>query len=490
MKRVSIVGAGPGGLAAGMMLAKEGYQVEIYEKEDYVGGRTSSITLDGYTFDLGPTFLMMPYILEEIFERVGKNLHDYVKMVEIDPMYQLVFKDKLFWPTRDKQAMYNQIKRVFPGNEEGYLNYLKREKKKFDALVPCLQIPYKSPVDLFKPRFLKALPFLDAHVSLHDVLSRYFVSEDLKVAFTFQAKYLGMSPWVCPGTFSILSYIEHGGGVYHVMGGLNQLTKAMATAFEELGGKLHLGAFVEKLITEERVAKGVKLEDGRMIYSDYTVINADFAHFMTYHVDEDVRGKYSNLKLEKKRYSCSTFMMYLGVDKIYDLPHHTILFADDYRKNVSEIAEDKVISPDPSIYIQHATVTDPDLAPKGHSTLYILVPVPNNSSSIDWETASHFYKEKVYSHLKRKLGMGDLKEHVIVEKIITPVDWEEEKSIYNGAVFNLSHDIKQMLFMRPHNEFESIGKCYLVGGGTHPGSGLPTIFESGRITADLLLKEL
>lgn len=487
-KEAVIVGAGPGGLAAAMLLGAQGYQVQVFEKKPYVGGRTASVHLGDYTFDLGPTFFMMPYILEEIFERTGRKMSDYMTLKEIDPMYQLVFKDKRFMPTRDQEEMYRLIQKTFPGNEEGYLKYLEKEKKRFERLVPCLQIPYENWTSLLKPQFLKSLPYLDAHVSLYDVLGRYFKDDDLKIAFTFQAKYLGMSPWTCPGTFSILSYIEHGGGIYHVMGGLNQITKGMAKVVEEQGGQIHLNRGVSELLVEKGKTYGLRLDDGTHIPADKVVVNADFAAFMSKHVQEKHRKKYTDKVLEDKRYSCSTFMMYLGLDKVYDLPHHTIVFSDDYRSNVREIAEDKVLSSDPSIYIQHASLTDPKLAPEGHSTLYILVPAPNNTSNIDWENTKHLYRQKVISILKHKMGIKDIEKHIKAEKIITPLDWEADYDVYNGAVFNLAHDVKQMLMFRPHNQFEDIKGCYLVGGGTHPGSGLPTILESGRITADLMLR--
>lgn len=488
-KTIAIVGAGPGGLTAAMLLGHAGYQVHVYEKQSYVGGRTSSMHLGDYTFDLGPTFFMMPYILEEVFERTGRRLSDYVTLKEIDPMYQLLFKDKRFVPTRDQKAMHDQIENLFPGNGKGYLKYLEKEKKRFDTLVPCLQIPYENFFSLLKPQFLKSVPYLDAHVSLYDVLGRYFDDEDLKIAFTFQAKYLGMSPWRCPGTFSILSYIEHGGGIYHVMGGLNQLTKAMARVVTEQGGQIHLNSPVAELLVEGGKTYGLRLEDGTHIPSDQVVVNADFARFMSEHVKPQHRRKYSNQALKDKRYSCSTFMMYLGLDKVYDLPHHSIVFSGDYKRNVREIAEDKVVSSDPSIYIQHASLTDPQLAPTGHSTLYILVPVPNNSSAIDWTETAAYYRDKVMTVLQDKLGFKDIAEHIQMEKVITPLDWENHYDVYNGAVFNLAHDVMQMLMFRPHNRFEDIEGCYLVGGGTHPGSGLPTIIESGRITVDLILKD-
>lgn len=194
--------------------------------------------------------------------------------------------------------------------------------------------------------------------------------------------------------------------------------------------------------------------------------------------------------LEKKKYSCSTFMLYLGVNKRYDnIPHHNILFADDYKKNVTEISRTKVLSDDPSVYVQNACRTDSTLAPEGKSTIYVLVPVPNNTAGIDWEKEQGRFRDKIVRICETKGGLKDLHKHIEVEKIISPKDWETDKLVYRGATFNLAHNIGQMLIFRPHNRFEDIKNCYLAGGGTHPGSGLPTIYESGRITADHISKK-
>lgn len=489
-KKVIIIGAGPGGLSSAMILSANNYDVEILEKKSEVGGRNASFTLSGYTFDYGPTFFMMKDVLEEVFRMSGRKIEEYMKIVEVDPMYGLFFnKNKVFYPTRDKYRMKKEIERVFPEGSEGYDRYLKNEGKKYDKLIPCLKVPYGKITDFFTKQFITSLPLLDAHVSLFDVLGRYFKEKDLKISFTFQAKYIGMSPWEAPGTFSIISYIEHGGGVYHVMGGLNQLSKGMAKAFQDNGGKISLNKGVKKLIIENKKAIGVELENGEKKYADYIVINADFAHAMTKLVDEEHRKKYTDKKLKSMKYSCSTFMIYLGVDKIYDLPHNGIFFSQDYQQNVNEIVTSKVLSNDPSFYIQNASVIDKSLAPEGKSTIYILVPVPNTTSHIDWEKTKEEFKEKILNLVEERAGLKDIKKHIEVEKIFTPNDWENEKDVYNGATFNLGHNISQMLYWRPHNEFEEFGNCYLVGGGTHPGSGLPTIYESGRISAEIIIKK-
>ncbi|MBM7620685.1 phytoene desaturase [Bacillus tianshenii] len=485
-KKIIIVGAGPGGLAAAMLLSAKGNSVTVVEKQSYIGGRNSSIKLDGFTFDMGPTFLSMPHIAEEIFEACDRDLHDYMDLRELKDMYELIFPDKSFMVTRDQEKMKRTIERYFPGDGEGYVRFMKETEKKMNALTPILQGKMDRFYHYLQWKVIKALPQLSLGISLYDQLSRFFKAEQLKLAFTFQSKYLGMSPWECPGAFSILSYMEHAYGIYHPIGGVNQLPKAMARVVEENGGSIQLGKGVQKLWLEGKKVVGVLMEDGTKMEADEVIVNGDFAHVMTNLVDEGILKKYSRDKLEKKKYSCSTFMIYLGLDRVYDLPHHTIIFADDYKKNVEEITRTKKLSEDPSIYVQNASVTDPTLAPDGKSALYILAPVPNNFSDIDWETHKDAFKRLVYDTLEKKSGFKDLQDHIEVEKVLTPDDWEKEVLVYKGATFNLGHQLSQMMVLRPHNKFEELENCWLVGGGTHPGSGLPTILESARITTDLL----
>lgn len=487
-EKIIIIGAGPGGLTAGMILSHRGYDVEIFEAKDTVGGRNAPIQLGDFKFDTGPTFLMMKNILEEMFELSGRQIEDYLDIHEVDPMYRLVYADgREFFPShKNRDWMIDQIESMFPGNGVGYLKFLKREQEKYDRLIPCLQVPYDNWTKMFSKNLRHALPYLDAHISLYRNLGRYFDNDDLKIAFTFQAKYLGMSPWECPASFAIISLIEHNGGIWHPIGGLNQISKVMAKIIEEDGGKIHLSTPVKELHTENGKAIGVMLEDGDIVKADHTIINADFAHAMHNIIKEKDLHRWTPENVRSKRFSCSTYMMYLGVDKVYDIPHHNICFAEDYKKNVDEMADSMVLSEDPSVYIQNACVTDNTLAPEGKSTIYILVPVPNTTADIDWEAEKDRFREVVLDRVEKRGGLSDIRDHIIEEKVITPDDWENEHNVFNGATFNLAHNVGQMLVFRPHNRFEDVEKAYLVGGGTHPGSGLPTIYESGRITADII----
>jgi phytoene desaturase len=251
-------------------------------------------------------------------------------------------------------------------------------------------------------------------------LAKYFKSEKLRIAMTFQAKYLGMSPWECPGPFSILSYFEHAFGIHHPMGGVHKLTEAMAKAAIEDGTKINLSSEVKRILFENDKANGIELADGRTFSADAVIMNADFAQGMSRLVPESRRNSWKDKKLQQSQYSCSTFMLYLGLKKKYDFEHHNIFFAADYKNNIEEIFKDKTLPQDPSFYIQNASVTDSSLAPEGKSAIYVLVPVPNNTSGIDWPREKGKYRDLVMQKIKEKTEMTDIEDQIEVEKIITP----------------------------------------------------------------------
>ncbi len=484
-KKIIIIGAGPGGLTSGMLLAHRGFQVDIYEKDSKVGGRNSSIEAQGYKFDVGPTFLMMKFLLDEIFQETRRDINDYLEFQELTPMYKLHFKDFEMYPTTDRKDMKRQIKKHFPGEEKGFDKFMEKESVRFKRFFPCLQKDYSSLREYLKPVFIKAIPYIATTKSMMQILDNYFKSDELKICFTFQSKYLGMSPWTCPGQFIIIPYIEYEFGVYHVKGGLSEISEAMSKVVKEEKGRIHLNTPIKRVLMRGKKAIGIELEKGEKKYADKVIINADFAYAMTNLVPKGKLKKWSPQKLKGKEYSCSTFMLYLGLDKLYDEEHHAIYFSDDYKNNLREIGEKKVLSKDPSFYVRNASINDDTLAPKGHSALYVLVPVPNNQSNIDWKKEKESFRELILQKIEEKTGMKDIRKHIKYEKILTPWDWEKN-NVYHGATFNLAHTISQMLYWRPRNKFEEMENTYLVGGGTHPGSGLPTIYESGRITANMI----
>ena len=485
-KSIVIVGAGPGGLSAAMLLAQRGFRVQVFEKQDVVGGRNAEVRLGDYRFDLGPTFLMMKFLLDELFAEGGRRSSDYLQFRKLDPMYALSFSDKMMLVRSDPEAMKSEIERHFPGEGANLDRFLSRESQRFENLYPCLQKPYGTLASMLSPTLLATVPYIAAGRSLYSVLGDYFRSEELRLAFTFQSKYLGMSPWDCPGLFTMIPYTEHAHGVYHVMGGLSRITQALAEVSREEGAEIHTSAPVARVLVDGGRAKGVNLASGEKVYCDDVILNADFGHAMATLFDPNSLGRYQPDKLRKRKFSCSTFMMYLGLDRTYDAEHHTIVFARDYKKNIEAITQGRQSLDEISVYIRNSCRTDPSGAPSGHSALYILVPVANNRSGIDWQEQKQEMRERVLRILRERTPFGDVEPHIQREMILTPEDWENKYSVFLGATFNMAHSWDQMLYMRPHNQFEMFENCYLVGGGTHPGSGLPTIFESARISANLI----
>jgi phytoene desaturase len=486
-KKVAIVGAGPGGLAASMLLAANGCEVTVYEKQPYVGGRSSRFELGEFRFDRGATFLMMPHKWEELFRLAGRRLDAYVSLKPLHPMYRLQFGSLQLNATTDPEAMRAEIERHFPGEGEGYARFMSEEARKFDRIAPLLERPFENWKDYVASDVMRALPVLHATDTVHGRLSRYFRDERLKTAFSFQAKYLGMSPWECPGTFTILSYLEHRYGLWHPIGGINRLCEAMARVTAEWGGRIMTGTGVRQVLVRDGRAVGLLLDNGERAEADDVVIGADFAQAASRLFAPGILRKYAPEKLERKQYSCSTFMLYLGLDRTVDLPHHTVAFAADYRKNVEEITESQTLSDEPSIYVHNPSAIDPTLAPPGKSALLVLVPVPNAAASIDWTAQSRRFRRRVLERLSAIPELAGLESSIVREHIVTPWDWRDQLDVYRGATFNLAHSLDQMMSMRPHNRFEEVDRCWLVGGGTHPGSGLPTILESAKISSAMLL---
>ncbi|MEO6922450.1 MAG: FAD-dependent oxidoreductase, partial [Bryocella sp.] len=305
-KSIAIVGSGPGGLAAAMLLAKRGFRVQVFEKNQRIGGRNAEVVLDGgYSFDLGPTFLMMKYVMDELFADVERKPSDYFECIELDPMYSLRFAGKSMLARSNPADMYQEIERAFPGEGQGFHTFLKQEAKRFEKLYPCLQRDYGSVSQFLSPTLMAALPHIAMGRSLHDVLGKYFRSVELKLAFTFQSKYLGMSPWDCPGLFAMIPYTEHAHGVFHVMGGLHRIPAAMAKIAEEFGATIHTSCGVSKVLVTNGKSTGVQLENGEKLAFDEVVINADFGHAMSTLFDQKDLGKFRAEKMRTRQYSCS-----------------------------------------------------------------------------------------------------------------------------------------------------------------------------------------
>ncbi len=455
-RRVAVVGSGPGGLATALLLAQAGIHVTLFEKDAQVGGRTKTVEAPGgYRFDIGPTFFLYPQILADIFASCGERLEDHVRLERLDPQYHLVFEgpdgvSSEIRATGDVERLSAEIARIAPDDARNVKAYFAENRTKLRFFKPVLQQAFHTLRSMASPIMLRALPYLHPGRSVDRDLRRHFADPRVRLAFSFQSKYLGMSPFRCPSLFTILSFLEYEHGVYHPVGGCGAVSEAMAGLCQRMGVDLRLNAPVETVVFTGKRASGV-VAGGEVFNADAVVINGDFAKVVQALVPEPHRPRWRDAKIAKARLSCSTFMLYLGIEGGVPagLGHHSILLAEAYERNIREITEG-TLPMQPSLYVQHAGYTDGGMAPPGHTALYVLVPVPNLKAGIDWATTRASYRALVLERLKL-LGLTDIKQRIRYERIIDPTQWEGDFAVHEGATFNLAHDLMQMLYFRPHN---------------------------------------
>ncbi|GIW73791.1 MAG: phytoene desaturase [Phycisphaerales bacterium] len=496
-RSVAVVGAGPGGLACAMQLAARGARVRIYEAQPHVGGRTSRLTLAGtsgqYHFDRGPTFFLMPYVLDEVFQAAGLRLADHAELTRLDPMYRLILGRPNQPPlvldaTQDLEEMSRRIGAISPRDGRAFAGFIAENRAKLRAAEPILRRPIRSPADLLRRDALAALPHIRPHLSVHDLLARWFEHPQIRLALGFQSKYLGMSPFDCPSLFTILPFIEYEYGVWHVAGGLNRLTHAMARACRSLGVEILTDAPVQRLTFQGNRCTGVVVGGVHQPH-EHVVLNADapwaLRNLLPTEALRRVHGYASTQAIDRKRYSCSTAMLYLGLAGTVHLPHHTIYVSARYRENLQEIATLGTLSEDPSAYVCNPVATDPSMAPAGCSALYVLMPTPNLRTAPGLAHQGQAMQQAMLDQLSGVFGIEDLPRRIECQQLVTPSDWAA-MNIHFGATFSLAHNLGQMLHNRPRHRLQGLEGVWMVGSGTHPGSGLPVIFLSSQITSAML----
>lgn len=489
-KRVVVVGGGPGGLCAAMLLSARQFAVTVLEKRARVGGRTGRLELGPYVFDVGSTMLMMPFVLEEMFALAGRRLRDELPLQRVDPMYRLDFgsSGRKLDVYADADRMAAELCRFSAGSEQALARFLREEHARLQKLYPVLQRSYPSLASLLDPRVLAALPHIGLGRSLHATMREYFDDEALQLGFSFQAAYLGMSPWECPGGFGMVPYVEHAWGIEHIRGGVHQLCDAFARVASSLGAEVRTDAPVRKLRLTGGKCVGVELESGECIDADDVIINADATAALQQLLDTDLSFRFRRRQLKAVDESCSTFMLYLGLDCELPLRHHTFFFAEDYRREMKRLFELGALDDDLSLYVCNPSATDPSMAPPGHSALYVLALVPNTRAAIEWGAHKSSMRTRVLRALEQRVGTA-IEPHIRAESALCPKDWEDEYNVSHGAVFGPAHRIGQLLAFRLPNRLPTLRNVFLTGGGTSPGSGLPTIFESARIAARSLCED-
>jgi len=489
MASVLVIGAGIGGIAAAARLARHGYQVTVAEKNERPGGRCDRLIKDGHHFDTGTTLFLMPELYAQTFADLGERMEDHLDLRRIDPTYRLHFKDgSRLALTSDLNAMQAQLEAIEPGSFGAYLRYLAEGYRHYKlSLAHLVGRNFRSLAEFCSPKNILLVFRLKALIKHYDNIGIYFNDPRLKAAFTFQNMYMGLSPYQAPAAYSFLQYTELADGVWFPMGGMYRVAEALTGIAEKWGVRFMYNALVEGINVNGRVAAGVTLADGRQIGADILVANADLSYVYRCLLPDDG----TNDRLEAKKYGCSTVMFYWGLDKRYpQLGPHNLFLAGDYRQSFDPIFKDLTLPDDPSFYVHAPVGVDPSLAPAGGDTLMVAVPVGhiNEAAPQDWAAIRRRARRVVLGRLS-EIGLSDLEGHIKFEVSYTPPDWQIRYNLTKGSNHGLGHNLNQMGYLRPHNRHDRYRNLYFVGASTHPGTGVPTVLVSARLTSQRILED-
>lgn len=523
-KTAIVIGAGIGGIACAMRLQSLGFNTRIVESLDSPGGRAYVRRADGFIFDMGPTVLTVPHLIEELFsleqdkamlgepdfpahvlgddKRIlsgisgGPNTSRYVEIIPILPFYRIYFDDGTFFDyDADPVRVREQIARLAPEDLQGYEDFHEAARAIFNRGFLELGYTYFGNVNQMLgvvPDLLK----LGAVQPLFSLIKKYFKSDKMRQVFSFEPLLVGGNPMKVPAIYAMIHFVEKTWGIHFARGGTGALVTAMIRKFEEMGGALQLNAEVASIDVVKRggkrVATGVTLKSGEIIAADVVVSNADYATTYMRLIDKAYRRINRDAVVKFRKQSMSLMVIYFGYRKAEgdpDLQHHNIILGPRYEELLTDIFERKILGPDFSQYLHIPTLTDPSLAPEGHHAAYTLIPVPNNQSDLDWSKIGEGFKDVVLTFLEERGYIPNLKERLVYQSFVTPDYFEQTLGSYLGNGFGVEPVLTQTAFFRPHNRSEDVANLYLVGQSTQPGGGTPSVMMSAKMTVREIAKD-
>ena len=481
-----VIGSGFGGMAAALRLRAKNHNVTLVEKHPDLGGRARVFKKNGFTFDGGPTVITAPYLIEELFELFNKKSENYIELVPLKTWYRFIFEDGIkFDYSGNENQMKKQIEKINKEDVKGYEKLLKFTKKIFDkGFTELAEVSFDKPLIMMKQ--LPALIKLKSYKSVYSLVSTYIKNEKLRRMLSMHPLLVGGNPFTTTSIYGLILYLEKKWGIHYSMGGTGKIISGLEKLMIEEKIEIIKGHEVTNIISSNNKINGVKLDNQREINADNVICNADpplvYEKLLT-------KKKLSTLfKWKKKRmqYSMGLFVYYFGTKKTYDdVEHHTIKFGDKYKEHLDDIFDKKKLNDDISYYLHRPSATDKSMAPEGHDCFYVLVPVPNNQSTIEWSKEGDKIKNLVIDKMEKTL-LPNLRENIVEDFYLTPDYFEKELNTKYGSGFSIQPKFTQSAYFRFHNKSEICEGLYFVGAGTHPGAGVPGVLSSAKVLDKIL----
>ena len=482
-----VIGSGFGGIAAALRLKAKGHKVTLIEKHPDLGGRARVFKRNGFTFDGGPTVITAPYLINELFELFQKDPKDYIKLSPLKVWYQFIFEDKSkFNYSGNENEMKTQIQELNKEDVKGYKKLVSFTKKIFDkGFTELADVPFDKPFVMIQQ--LPALLKLKSYKSIYSLVSSYIKNEKLRRMLSMHPLLVGGNPFTTTSIYGLILYLEKKWGIHYSMGGTGNIIKGFEKLMNEVGIKVIKDNEVTKIISYNNKITGVQIDNNNIIDVDNVICNADPPAVYEKLLDGNSNNSFL-FKWKKKRmeYSMGLFVYYFGTKKIYEnVEHHTIKFGNKYKEHLDDIFNKKKLNEDISYYLHRPSATDKSMAPEGNDCFYVLVPVPNNQSGIDWNMEGEKMKKLIIDKMEKDL-MPNLKDNIIEDFYLTPDYFEKELNTKFGSGFSIQPKFTQSAYFRFHNKSEIYNGLYFVGAGTHPGAGVPGVLSSAKVLEKIL----
>ena len=475
-----VIGSGFGGIASALRLKAKGHDVILIEKQNDLGGRARVFEKNGFKFDGGPTVITAPHLLYELFELFNKKYKNYIEIKPLNIWYRFIFEDGFkFDYSGNEKAMIDQIEKINKSDVEGYKKLVEFTGKIFNkGFTELSDMPFDKPLFMFKQ--IPALLGLKSYKSVYSLVSSYIKSEKLRRMLSMHPLLVGGNPFTTTSIYGLILFLEKKWGIHYSMGGTGQIIKGLEKLMNEEGIKIIKNSEVTKLITKKNKIISVEINNEDNIDADNVVCNADPPKVY----ENLINIKHSTMfkwKQNRMDYSMGLFVYYFGTKKVYDdVAHHTIKFGNKYKEHLDDIFEKKKLNKDISYYLHRPSATDKSMAPKGHDCFYVLVPVPNNSSKINWQQEGDKMKNLVIDKMEENL-LPDLRKNIVEDFFVTPDYFEKELNTKYGSGFSIQPKFSQSAYFRFHNKSEICDGLYFVGAGTHPGAGVPGVLSSAKV---------
>ena len=482
-----VIGSGFGGIAAALRLKAKGHQVKLIEKHPDLGGRARVFKKNGFIFDGGPTVITAPYLINELFELFKKDPKNYIELSPLKIWYQFIFEDKSkFNYSGDEDNMVKQIEDISKDDVEGYQKLVSFTKKIFDkGFTELADVPFDKPFVMMQQ--LPALLKLKSYKSVYSLVSSFIKNEKLRRMLSMHPLLVGGNPFTTTSIYGLILYLEKKWGIHYSMGGTGNIIKGLEKLMLEEGIDIIKNSEVTEIISKSNKITGIKLNNQKIIEAENVVCNADPPAFYEKMLKKNGQGSFIfNWKKKRMEYSMGLFVYYFGTKKIYpNVEHHTIKFGNKYKEHLEDIFNNKKLNNDISYYLHRPSATDKSMAPEGNDCFYVLVPVPNNQSKIDWQTEGENMKNLVIDKMEKDL-MPNLRENIVADFYLTPDYFEKELNTKFGSGFSIQPKFTQSAYFRFHNKSEIYDGLYFVGAGTHPGAGVPGVLSSAKVLDKLL----